>query len=166
MKFLFLSIMLALTSCAILNKQTTINDFRPHMFSDDKKFITENAKCENIFNTDKFNSVDNEIFRCSADNSNTFIALESDGNNSENLKYAVIIWKEWKSDLNYEASRTKAQQFAAIFAQLYARDKKIEMVDAFLNTPPKTFKSQLYDIEVTEKDEYFYKIRKAVVTFK
>lgn len=167
-RLLTLSIALMLSACSttMFNNKYSIENYRPHMYSDDQLFILQNATCSNIFNTDKYNSVNNELFRCSSATSNAFIMLESNGNNSEQLLSASLIWKEWTPDLDAENSKMQAQQLAAIFAELYAKDKKFELVDTFFNDQPRTFENELYTIEIIADKQAFYTIRKAIVRFK
>lgn len=163
MKLLALSITLLLTACA---GRHTIETFSPHLFSADKAFILENLNCTGKFQTDQYNSKDNETFRCSADNANIFLTIESDGNNAEDLKSATLIWKQWRSNLNYAKSKTVAQQFTAVFAKMYAQGKELEFVDAFFNKDPIVFESAIYNITTSAKIKQFYTIRKAKVEFK
>lgn len=163
MKTLLTLALLGLTSCA---GRHTIENVNSHEFYDDSTFIESTLECDNVYQTDEFNSVDNEVFRCSADNSNIFLTLESNGNNSEHLKSVTLIWKQWRSELDYQESKIKAQQFIAVLARMYAGDKQLELVDAFFNKEPSQFDSITYKIITSSKTKQFYTIRKAVVTFK
>lgn len=163
MRLFILGLTLMLSACA---GKHTIDNYHPHMFSQDQNFIMSSLKCEDVYQTDEYNTADNEVFRCSADKGNVFLKLESNGNNSENLKSATLIWKQWRSELNYKESRTKAQQFTAVLAKLYAPDLELKLVDAFFNSEPYIFNSPLYSIKTTSNVKRFYTIRKATVTFK
>tara|TARA_Y100001960_G_scaffold327401_1_gene413700 strand:- start:1883 stop:2374 length:492 start_codon:yes stop_codon:yes gene_type:complete len=163
MKILLTTALLLLTSCA---SKHSIDVFHPHLFSQDIKFVEENLKCESKFLTDTYDTTNNEVFRCSADNSNIFFTIESNGNNSEDLKQAKVIWKQWRTDIGAKESKVKAQQFIAVLAKLYAKDKEFELVDAFFNKQPAEFESHMYTVKTSADTKQFYTLRRAVVTFK
>jgi hypothetical protein len=162
MKLIILAISLMLASCASKYK---IENFNMHTFSNDEKFITNNNICKDIFKTDEFNTTSNEVFRCSADTSNAFIAVESNGNNTEELKTVKFMWKQWRSDLNYKESKIKAQQFAAVFADLYLKDKEVKFIDSFFNGESVVFTSPIYKVKIYSENKNFYILRTATVTF-
>jgi len=164
MRLFILSIFtVLLSSCATKHE---IRNFNLHVFNDDTNFIERNLKCSSTYLTDEYDYVSNEIFRCSNKPGSVFLEVESDGNNSNDLKTVTLFWKDWHNDLNPEHTEVTARQYAAVFAKMYTRDKQIEFMDAFFNDIPTEFDSVIYKVKLTKSEKKFYDLRKAQVTFK
>jgi hypothetical protein len=151
-------------SCA--KNSLDIKNFNMHMFSDDVSFVERNLKCASTYKTDEFDVVNNEIFRCSNSSGSVFLEIESDGNNSEDILRASLIWKEWYDDLNPRQSQVEARQYAAVFSKLYLNDRELEFVDSLFNDIPYTFTNIVYDVETDVSEKRLYTLRSAEVTFK
>ncbi|PPR08817.1 MAG: hypothetical protein CFH44_00683 [Proteobacteria bacterium] len=165
MKYLLLAAFtLSLTAC--FNKTYEIKEFNSHMFSDDSSFIYSHLKCEGgAMQTDPYNSVDNEVFRCSDKTNTVYFEIESDGNNSEDLKSATVLWKDWYNELDPQESETQAKRYIAVFAKLYAKDHQVKLVESFIKKQNSNFKSKTYDITVKADKKDFYSVKTATVKF-
>ena len=152
------------TSCA--SKKIEIQNFNMHLFSDDVSFIERNLDCFNTYKTDKYNTTNDEIFRSSNPTSNVFIEVESNGNNSEDLKKTTLVWKTWHNEISQEDDLIDAKKYTAVMAKLYAADKEIELVDSVFNDMNEEFENIVYDIETTVDENEFNTVRKIIVTFK
>lgn len=163
MKLFILSILTVLvSSCA---SKFEIKNYNMHLFSDDVSFIERNIKCDATYKTDKFDSINDEIFRCSNPLGSVFLEVVSNGNNSEEIKRTSLTWKQWHNDISPKQTEVTARQFAAVISKLYLKDKEIEFVDMFFNDIPAKFSNIIYDVETSTKEQKFYTLRKVVVNF-
>ena len=169
-KLLILGLMMGLVSgCAFTQNwfKTYPVERRAHMFSDDVDIIVENAECEESYLTDKYDTTNNEIFRCSTDNGNVFIQVESNGNNMEDIKSVKLIWKNWYHTTAFTHYPTiKAKQYAAVFAQMYVKNEEFRFLNSFVIGDKTTFKADKYTVVTTVEPKYFYEVHKAELIFK